>query len=49
MRFKTISEARYYLKTHTKDYQQKLKIVRFRRFDVDLWAYAEWCWTVVMK
>lgn len=48
MKFYTLSAARYYLKTHTKEFQKKLRIVKCRHWSMDAWAFVP-CYTVVMK
>lgn len=52
MQFFNLSDARYYLKTHTSDFQKKLRIVKFTHCCLNEltneWDYKP-AWTVVMQ
>jgi hypothetical protein len=48
MKFYRLSDARYYVNTHTLEFKKKLRIVKCRHWSIDKWDWIN-CYTVIMK
>ncbi len=47
MKFYTLADARYYVRTHAPEFRQRLRIVKAQHWSMEKWDFIP-CYTVIL-